>query len=392
MKGKSSYIIVIAGLCCLAIAMGIGRFAYTPLLPLMQEAEQFTSVLAGNLASLNYIGYLVGAVIAGLAFKRSMKRLNVFLVISILTTLLMGLTANVTVWMFLRFVSGIASGLIFVFSTSIVLDELSKRGQTRLSGILYGGVGVGILLSGIVVPLLPSPAFWNLGWYVLGGICIVFFVFVLIGFRGLDGEVKVAVLQSNSQYPKQKKLLQRLYISYGCEGFGYIICATFLISMITKADYFSWHPATVWAAVGVAAIPSCIIWAKLGNCLGDVIALRLAYVLQIIGVLMPIMLKHDVIAIIGAALFGATFMGITTLSITIGKEIFVGSSTKVISSLTVFYGIGQILGPTISGFVAFVYNGYEGAMALSAVVLIIALLSIQSSNFKEVNINAIRKH
>ncbi|QOY35685.1 YbfB/YjiJ family MFS transporter [Anaerobacillus isosaccharinicus] len=383
MKDRSGYVIVIAGLCCLAIAMGIGRFAYTPLLPLMQEAEQFTSVLAGNLASLNYIGYLVGAVVAGLRVKRSMMRLYLFLVISILTTLLMGLTANVIVWMFLRFVSGIASGLIFVFSSSIVLDEISKRGQTRLSGILYGGVGLGIFLSGIVVPLLPSPALWYLGWYVLGGICVVFFVVVLIGFRGLDGEVTVAITQSNSQLPKQKKLLHRLYISYGCEGFGYIICATFLISMITKADFFSWHPATVWAAVGVAAIPSCIIWASLGNRFGNVIALRLAYVLQIIGVLMPIVFKHDVTAIIGACLFGATFMGITTLSITIGKELFIGSSTKVISSLTVFYGIGQILGPTITGFVAFLFNGYEGAMALSAGVLILALLSFQSSKFKE---------
>jgi MFS family permease len=291
----------------------------------------------------------------------------------------MGITANVAIWVLLRFFSGIASGLIFVFSSSIVIDEIAKKGQTRLSGILYGGVGLGIFISGMIVPLLPSVAHWYLGWFILGGISIFFFCFIMFGFRGLDGEVVItSTSQTTTEQTKDKQMLNRLYLSYGCEGFGYIICATFLISMITKANFFTGHPATVWAAVGLAAIPSCVIWAKLGNHFGNVVALRSAYVLQILGVLLPIIIRYDITAVIAAFLFGATFMGITTLTLTIGKELAKGSSTKVISSLTAIYGIGQILGPIVSGLIAFVYDGYEGAFVLSAVVLIIALVSFQT--------------
>lgn len=379
---KQLYYLVIAGMFCLTIAMGIGRFAYTPLLPLMQEAEQFSSILAGNLASVNYIGYFVGALVAGMFLKRSTNRLFLFLLLNLATTLFMGATANTVIWMALRFFSGLTSGLVFVFASSIVIDEISKVGKSSLSGILYGGVGLGIFLSGLLVSLLPNASFWEIGWYVLGGLCISLFIFIVLGFRGISGEI-VAVKQAIPTESVQKMSLKRLYFSYGCEGFGYIICATFLISMITSFEFFTWHPALVWAAVGLAAIPSCMIWAKLGSSFGNIIALRGAYVLQMIGIILPILVKHDVAAVIGAILFGATFMGITTLTITIGKELSVGSSTKVISGLTAIYGIGQILGPALSGLLAFFLDGYEGAMMVSAVVLFVALLSIQSINIKE---------
>lgn len=384
-KQKSPYMIVFAGMACLAIAMGIGRFAYTPLLPLMKEAEGFTSLLAGNLASINYVGYFIGALAAGVLKKRNTKKLYSFLLINILTTLLMGATTNVAFWMLLRLMSGVTSGLVFVFATSIILDELAKRGYSRLTGILYGGVGVGIFLSGLVVPLLPRSTYWTAGWLVLGGICCLFFLYIIYSLKGISGEVVVATnSQGGVKNSNNRKKINRLYLSYGCEGFGYIICATFLISMIADAEFFSWHPAFIWAVVGLAVIPSCIVWSRLGEKLGNIVALRLAFLLQIVGILLPVTVQHDLAAIVGALLFGATFMGITTLSITIGKELFQGSSTKVISHLTAFYSIGQILGPAVSGLFAYVYQGYEGVMIISAVVLGLALFSIKS--MKDTNI------
>lgn len=390
---QPTYFLVGAGLLSLAIAMGIGRFAYTPLLPLMQKTEGFTAVLAGNIASLNYIGYLIGAITAGVAGKRNTRRLFIFLILSILTTLLMGLTSNSIMWMVLRFLSGIASGIIFVFASSIVIDEISKRGLGRLAGFLYGGVGLGIFLSGIVVAYLPTSAEWRWGWLMLGGIGLAFFLLIIKGFKGVNGEVNMPLGTASSQsFSENKTTLRRLYISYGCEGFGYIICATFLISMITEAQFFSGPPAFIWAAVGLAAIPSCVIWAKLGTVLTNLVALRIAYIMQILGVLLPVIVKNDWTAFIGAFLFGATFMGITTLTISIGKELVMGNSTKVISGLTAIYGVGQILGPAISGGVAYVYQGYEGAFLLSAFVLVIALAILPSTSLKEEKQIAVREH
>src|SRR5919112_1413008 len=146
---------LLGGILALAAAMGIGRFAYTPLLPAMQEAAGLDPTQAGLLAAANYAGYLVGALLVAVAVPAS-ARIRILLVSAsavVATTALMATTTNLAAWSVVRFVAGLASAGVLVLATGIVLDDLRRQDQTTFSGWLFSGVGLGIVVSGVVVRL-----------------------------------------------------------------------------------------------------------------------------------------------------------------------------------------------------------------------------------------------
>lgn len=159
--------VLVGGLIGLAIAMGVARFAFTPILPAMQEATGLRADGAGLLASLNYLGYFIGALGAGLvphgATRTAMYRLS--LLVSVATTAAMGLDLGdagqaMPGWLVLRFLSGVSSAGIFILGIAMVLDTLTRRGGERFAGWLYTGVGLGIASSGLFVALFGD----RLGW------------------------------------------------------------------------------------------------------------------------------------------------------------------------------------------------------------------------------------
>jgi MFS family permease len=127
---KQPIFFLIGGILALIIAMGIGRFAYTPILPLMQNDVSISNAVAGYLASSNFAGYLFGAVAAGMIpWRRRTFFFRASLIISILTTACMGLSHSYLFWFTLRFLSGLSSAFVFVLSSGIVLDKLTARGK-----------------------------------------------------------------------------------------------------------------------------------------------------------------------------------------------------------------------------------------------------------------------
>ncbi|WP_257141344.1 YbfB/YjiJ family MFS transporter [Priestia megaterium] len=148
--------ILVGGILSLVIAMGIARFSYTPILPLMQSDMSFSNKVAGYLATSNYAGYLIGAVLVGILplKKRRKAVLRLSLIFSVITTAGMGLFQMYSAWYTCRFISGFSSAFVLVLSSSIVLDKLAEKEKTNWSGLFYGGVGVGIFLTGITIPIL----------------------------------------------------------------------------------------------------------------------------------------------------------------------------------------------------------------------------------------------
>ena len=149
--------------------MGIGRFAYTPLLPAMQEAAGLDPTQAGLLAAANYAGYLVGALLAAVAVPAS-ARIRILMVSAIAvaaTTALMAVTTNLAAWSVVRFVAGLASAGVLVLATGLVLDDLRRQGRASLSGWLFSGVGLGIVVSGVVVRLTGETLGWRGDWLLL---------------------------------------------------------------------------------------------------------------------------------------------------------------------------------------------------------------------------------
>ena len=142
----------VAGMISLAVAMGIGRFVYTPLLPGMMDELGLSASNAGLIASANYLGYLVGALVAAGGWAHGRERLIVLTAIaaSAIFCVLMGLTENFAAFLLIRFAAGFASAFTLVFLVTIVFSHLAAAGRSDLQAMHFSGVGLGIVLSALM--------------------------------------------------------------------------------------------------------------------------------------------------------------------------------------------------------------------------------------------------
>lgn len=366
---------LIGGIFALVIAMGIGRFSYTVILPYMQEAFEFS---AGYLATSNYLGYLVGAWVAGrlpIGNKRILF-LQITLVISILTTAFMGFTNAIIIWYLLRFISGVVSAFIFVVITSLILDQLASSSHMHLSGLFYSGVGVGIALSAVIVSPIQAVFHWNGTWIVLALFSIVLFVLIVLFIRPITPSKQLVESQIISQKTPPQSWMKWLIIAYSLEGLGYIVTGTFIVSIAQESTSFHGDAAFVWFVVGVAAIPSCIVWSKLAQRYGYVKILLISMLLQAIGIILPALATNSMTLYASAFIFGATFMGITTVCTTLARKLAPVNSHQMIGYLTAGYALGQMIGPSIAGTLASYTNSYQYALVGASLVVMLGGLCL----------------
>jgi predicted MFS family arabinose efflux permease len=354
---------------------------------LMQSALSFTDAVAGYLASTNYAGYFVGAILAGVLPLKKHKAfyLRVSLLISIFTTFSMGLSHSYILMLLFRFISGVASAFIFVLASSIVLDKLAVTGKTNWSGLFYAGVGFGIFFSTLFIPSLNNLFEWEAVWIGLAIVSVILTIFVWLWLKDSPNTImkkdeKVVV----TQVPPLK-WLPWLIIAYGLEGLGYIVTGTFIVSIAEKTSNFSSDPTFVWMVVGLGAIPSCIIWSTLAKKWGFVKSLVFSMTLQALSIALPVFWLSQTSLIISALLFGATFMGITTLATTLARQMNPTNSSRIIGYLTAIYAVGQMIGPTIAGILSSYTQSYNSALIGAAcVVLIGAVLLVGGIRYDQV--------
>ncbi|MGF6949939.1 putative MFS family arabinose efflux permease [Neobacillus sp. B4I6] len=370
---KQFFLFLIGGILSLIIAMGIGRFAYTPILPLMQKDLSFSNTVAGYIASSNYAGYLLGAILAGVIPLKGYRGipLRISLIISIITTALMGLTYSYLLWYVLRFISGVSSAFVLVLASGIVLDKLAVISKTSWSGLFYGGVGFGIFLSSLIIPSLNHLFQWEGTWIGLAVVSGILAIFVWIWLDEAPNTVEMKNKQESFALVPPTKWLLWLTIAYGLEGLGYIVTGTFIVSIAEKTSYFQKDATLVWMMVGLAAIPSCLIWSILAKKWGFVKSLVLAMALQSLGMAMPAFWISKTSFIVSALLFGATFMGITTLATTLGRQINPSNSSRTIGILTAIYAIGQLIGPTLAGILSSSTHNFNAALIGASIVVLI---------------------
>jgi len=367
--------------------MGIGRFAYTPILPLMQNDLTFSNAIAGFLATSNYAGYLVGAILTGIIplKKHRTASLRASLAISILTTAFMGLLHSYGVWYIIRFLSGVASAFVFVLASSIVLDQLAAKNKSNWSGVFFGGVGFGIFLSGLFTPILNGLFHWKGVWIGLAIISVILAVFVWIWLIDTAHPVMPKIYQVKTDPQRSSvKWLPLLITAYGLEGLGYIVTGTFIVSIGENVPSLNGNPTIVWMVVGLAAVPSCILWSALAKKWDFIKCLVLAMTLQALGIALPVISMSQPSLVVCAVLFGATFMGITTLTTTLARQLKAENSSQIIGYLTAVYAIGQMIGPTIAGVLSTNTHNFNAALLGAAgVVLAGAILLINGIQFEK---------
>ena len=398
---KRAWITAAAGAVNLVLAMGIGRFSYTALLPFLREEFGLTRAFTGHLATANYVGYLLGAWLASRVRGRA-GWFRASLAASAATTLAMGLTAEPGAWFLLRFLSGAASGLAFVLGYSLAFGRMPASRRIPLSGALFSGVGLGIALSALLAPWLTGLGGSSGAWIGLGLASAVLAVVPWTVLTSGEGQSAVgasspragqasgpgAALRAGQDQPPgpghgpqqaasgpdpRTRALPWLLTAYGLEGLGYIVSATFLPAVVVDLGGSTGNAASVWFVTGLAAAPSAALWGFLARRGNPATVLVAAYLIQAAGVALPGLLARSwplAGAMGGALLFGATFMGITTLATALGATLTPEHTARTVGRMTALYGLGQVLGPWGAGLLADAAGGYVLPLYLSAGVVL----------------------
>jgi hypothetical protein len=353
------------GAAGLGAAMGIGRFAYTPILPLMTTQAALTPQVAGALATANYVGYLAGA-LAGTAsprLARSTVAWRVSLVVVVVTLAAMPLLPTTIGWLLLRAVAGFASAVVFVIAVNSMLDHLPPH----LPGWGFGGVGLGIALSGGLVLMMPATASWQGAWWSASALAAVLGAGAW-AMRGKSGSGVVPTPPVPASPRRPHRSFAVLFVSYTLEGVGYIVAGTFLVAAI-KQHSSGWLGNGAWLFVGLAAAPSAALWAWLSARWSHPTLLTGALLLQACGIALPAVAPGAAAALFGAILFGATFIGVSTMALAAGRLLgFPGA----VALLTAGYSVGQILGPV--AVTPLLRHGFSYALLAAALVVVLSAM------------------
>ena len=365
-----------AGIFSLLLALGVARFAYTPLLPLMQQQAGLGIADAGWLAAINYGGYLCGALLASLisdlVLKDRLYRLGMLLAIA--STVVMGLTTDVTIWALSRFVAGMSSAAAMLFGTGLILNWLIRHNHRSELGIHFAGIGLGIAGCAAAVELMHHWLDWREQWFALSALgCLL----AIPALRWLPPPDTSGLTRSGEKMEDNppSALFMRLFMAaYFCAGVGYVISATFIVAIVDRLPGLSGSGTLVFLALGLSAAPACIIWDFIARRTGELNALILAAMLQILGILLP--LSGGIIgALAGAMLFGGTFIGMVSLVLTMAGRYYPTRPAKMMGKMTLSYGAAQILGPAITGWLAAGRAGdYAVGLYLAAGVMLVGTL------------------
>jgi MFS family permease len=357
--------IVVPAAAAMAVGMGVGRFVYTPILPLMTARAGLSPQWGAVIATANYTGYLVGAMagIAAPALLRSRAVYRWSLIVVVATLALMPVLTGDARWAALRFVAGCASALIFMVAASALLTGLRANGQ-HLVGHGFGGVGAGIAASGVLVLVLRHSAWQNSWWSaaVLGAAASAA-AWPLRPSASGDDEADGGAWQAGRRW------FTSLLLAYTLEGFGYIIAGTFLVAAIDQTASTTLGSGA-WVIVGVAAVPSAALWAGLSRVWSRPALLAVALGAQAVGIALPALVGGTAAALASAVLFGATFLGVATISMAIGAHL---RTPRAVAILTTGYSVGQIAGPALVA--PMLHHSYRPALLAGAAIVAVAAVA-----------------
>jgi len=355
-----------AGLAALAAGMGIGRFAFTPILPLMQAEGTLTLAGGGWLAAANYAGYLAGALTSTLVPGSLAVRAGLAGVA--LCTLLMGLDAHLASWIALRAAAGVASAWVLIHVSAWSLERLAPLQRPALSGAVYAGVGAGAALAGAVcLAALHLHRSADAAWIALGLIALAVAALLWPAFAG---KARSAARPSPFKWDRTSFLLVACYSVF---GFGYIIPATFIPAFARESlgdpALYGW----AWPVFGAAAAVSTVAVAPLVRRLGDRGVWIAGHLVMAAGVAAPLVLAGMAGIVVCALCVGATFVVITMAGLQEGRRL---RGMNVLAAMTAGFAAGQIAGPAFVSLLVHAGGTPGQASAVASALLVVAAAAL----------------
>jgi predicted MFS family arabinose efflux permease len=360
-----------------AVSMALGRFAYALLLPGMRADLGWSYTEAGAMNTVSGLGFLIGALIAARVSRRFGIKQAFMLggLITAVTLFCCGLTDSFSLLLVLRTVGGATGAVAFIAGSGLAAAAGQGGGPGRaplVLGIYFGGGGLGVLVSALVIPPLIATTSWRAGWFALGILSLI--AMVVAGPALVRAPLPAGRPALGTGSGWSARFLAPQMISYGLYGLGYIAYATYIVAYLRSEQNFGVREVSLfWALVGVAAIVGAFAWgpvlARLKGGWGSVATIGVTTVAAAI----PLFLTGRGAAYLSAILFGGAFLaGVAAMTACVRRNVEPHAWTQAIGVLTVGFALGQTTGPVLSGLVSDSAEGVHGGLLLSIAVMVAA--------------------
>lgn len=371
---NSNFHILLAGILSIVVGVGVARFAFTTLLPPMLE-DYLSITDAGLYASINYTGYMSGAI-----FSIFLKDINakvfyfrIGIILSVLTTLILATTTNEILWFLSRIIAGFGSAMVLIVGGALVMVKLNMEDKTKAMGIHFSGIGFAIAISQLISQYVLDSYHWDKAWLVLTifAFIVSFYIIYILSFNKEQ--------KSNAQTHKVNRSMFTphvifLILGYFTAGVTFVVQATFFPDIINSLEGLQGQGNLGWLIVGVAGIPSAILWMYLAHKFGSVNIIIVTFILQIIGILIPTFSNDIYMNLLSGALYGSTFIAHVALFMHYGGKLAGKNPVIFMGAMTSAYGIGQVSAPLYSVYFIEKYGNYDMTLYITAFIACIGIV------------------
>ena len=390
------WIILGTGVGVMFACLGLGRFALGMLLPAMGDGLGLNYSQMGLISTANFIGYMVSVIFVGRVANRFGPRLTIstgLVLIGISMALIWGARGLAAI-LPLYFLTGVGSGLANIPMMALVAGWFVKHWRGRAAGFMLVGNGLGIVFSGFIVPLLIAEMAgmgWRFGWLILGGVVLSVAVLAAIALRnspaqvnqrplgadepknGWRGSIEQQAVSSELSKPEVTKLVQLGFI-YSLFGATYAVYATFIVTSLVNERGFDTQAAGLfWSIVGVISLVSGPYAGYIADRFGRFTALTIIFVQFSIAHLLALQGLPTFFLYVSILAFGLSLWGIpSVMAATVGDLVGPARASSAFGFVTLFFGIGQVAGPALAGFLAESTGLFDAAFLICAVLTAIA--------------------
>jgi predicted MFS family arabinose efflux permease len=368
--------VLLGGICALVLTIGMARFAYTPLLPQMQAQAGLGVADGGLLAAINYAGYMSGALLAAWIESPAWRqRLYSWgLPLALVITALMGWSTSFGAWALSRYVGGLCGAAGMLLGSGLVQGWLIRSGRRPELGLYFIGLGLGIVVSALgAMGMTQLELGWAAQWQGFALLGLAFLVPAWLWRPPVPPQAAKAAL---GEVPSRRWMVL-MVAAYFCAGWGFVINATFTVAIVEKQPLLAGQGPWAWLLVGLSATPAVFVWDRIARRMGDVGALLIAFGVQILAVLLPVLASGPgwamTAALAGALLYGATFIGIVSLTLALVGRRSPANPGKAMARLTLSYGVAQVSAPALTGRMVEASGSFDAALWLTAAVMAVGM-------------------
>lgn len=370
--------VVIGGISSLILTLGIARFSYSVLLPLMLEAGVIDNVQGAWLTTVNYIGYFCGALlVASLSDMRLKSRLfRIGLLAACLSTLMMAFTTDLYLWMILRFIAGLSSATGLLIGSGLVLHWLMRHHYRSELGIPLSGLGLGIVITTLQVEWLSNSMDWQQQWYYLAILSAILAVPAWSWVPRADNDQTTVTGEKLVDNPPGRIFLRWFMVAYFCAGIGFVVNATFIVALIKQQPDIATYANYIFVLIGLFAMPACFVWDLIARRFGNMNALITAFAFQTLGMFLPLYSMSLSSNLLSAACFGFTFIGIVSLVLGMAGRYYPAKPAKMMGKMTLSYSVAQVAAPALIAISPGIKHGYMTGIWIASIAMLAGTLTL----------------